>query len=62
MLHQAYQHQQHPVCFTFTAKETTDASAFTVSNLITENREELTTDNVTVKVVEKAEEPTKATK
>lgn len=45
------------VSFTFTAKETTDASAFTVSNLITENREELTTDNVTVKVVEKAEEP-----
>lgn len=45
------------VSFTFTTKETTDASAFTVSNLITENREELTTDNVTVKVVEKAEEP-----
>lgn len=45
------------VSFTFTAKETTDASAFTVSNLITENREELTTDNVTVKVVEKAEKP-----
>ncbi len=46
------------VSFTFTAKETTDASEFTVSNLITENREELTNNNVTVKVVEKAEEPT----
>ena len=46
------------VSFTFVAKENTDASEFKATGLVTEKGEEFTSDNISVKVVEKAQEPT----
>lgn len=47
------------VSFTFVAKENTEGTTFTASDLLTENGDALTSDTVTVAVVEpKGEEPT----
>lgn len=47
------------ISFTFVAKETTDAAEFTASGLVTASDEALTDSNVSVKVVEKAQEQPK---
>ena len=45
------------VTYTFIAKENTEGATFTASGLVTESGETFDVDNVTVKVVEPAQEP-----
>ena len=45
------------ITYTFIAKETTDATEFKASGLVTESSEELTVDTVSVKVVEEEQQP-----